>query len=165
MEAALWGFIGTLVGAIASIATVWISNKHAASLQQYASELERNERRRAFQRDTLLSLQDALHDELRISSRVYYADKRAFVESGSWGTQLLGDELNESSRIASRKVTILLDRVIDDELRKNIGELRTAMTNATMASSPESAENLFQSMMVRAPATMEQIGKALRAQY
>ncbi|RZU02472.1 hypothetical protein [Rivibacter subsaxonicus] len=165
MESAVWGFIGTLVGAIASIATVWISNNHAVSLQRSASDIDREERRRAFQRDTLLSLQDALHDELRLVTRVYLADKRSFANSGEWGTQLLDDELNESTRLAGRKALILLDRVTDDELRRDVANLRSAMSNLTLANSAKSAETLFRDITERAPITMKQIGKGLRSQY
>lgn len=165
MDAATWGFIGTIVGAAASIATVWISNAHAASLQRSASERERDERRRAFQRETLLNLQDALHDELRIVTRVYISDKKAHAKKGTWGSQLLDDELNEATLTTSRKVAILLDRVADEGLRLKIKELRTAITSITLARSAESAAASHLGLMEKAPMVMEQIGISLRAQY
>ena len=57
MEAALWGFLGTIVGAMVSIATSWINSRNETERQRQANSFERLERARAFQRDNLLNLQ------------------------------------------------------------------------------------------------------------
>ena len=84
MESALWGLLGTIAGAAASIATTVIASRNAASLQSTAATLEREEKARAFQRDTLIELQDAVHDELRAVALVYLADDAAYRESRTW---------------------------------------------------------------------------------
>jgi hypothetical protein len=74
MDAAAWGFIGTLfgalVGASASIG-INIITSHAATLQSTASKEAREEQRRVFQRETLLQLQDEFHRYMRLMMRTH----------------------------------------------------------------------------------------------
>ena len=73
MEPATWGaigaLIGTVVGAAASVVTAYIATRHAASLQAADDQARRRDQGRAFQRDTLLALQEALSDLLRLEAR------------------------------------------------------------------------------------------------
>jgi hypothetical protein len=93
VDAALWGFLGALVGAGTSIATTWVSNRHEATRQRQADSLERVERARAFQRDNLLELQDTLQNAMRFCGRMLHEDQMAFKRGGKWGKALLGDEV------------------------------------------------------------------------
>lgn len=82
MEAALWAFLGALVGAAASIVTTWLNNTHAISRQRMADSLEREERARGFQRDNLLEVQEALETWIRFCARMLIEDQRAFGDCG-----------------------------------------------------------------------------------
>jgi len=93
VEAALWGFLGALVGASASIATSWLNSRHEMARQHQADSLERIERARAFQRDNLLELQQLLQGMVRFSARAQLEDERAFRQSGEWGKALLSEEV------------------------------------------------------------------------
>ena len=54
MDAAVWGLIGTVVGALASIGTAWLA-AHSTSRRELAKlDAERTERMHGFQRQTLL---------------------------------------------------------------------------------------------------------------
>jgi len=165
MEAALWGLLGTIAGASTSIATTLISSRYAARLQSSAVTLERLEKSRSFQRDTLIELQDAMHDEVRAVSLVYQADEAAFRNSGEWGSQLLGEELNTRVHLAGRRTNLLAERVADDELRDHVKTLRGLMTSVLMARERATAEMAFRRSMDEGTAVMEHIGKVLRSLY
>jgi hypothetical protein len=165
MESVVWGLIGTLVGALTSIGTTWISSRNASSLQNSAAQLEREERHRSFQRDTCVELQDALHGLLRMSARAQLEDKKAFVQGGAWGKQQLSDEVNEGESLAIRRVVILKERISDDALRSDITNLLEKLGRLTLANSPHEAENLEGQIISDGIAVMEHIGKVLRGQY
>jgi hypothetical protein len=165
MEAALWGFIGTLVGALASIGTTWLSIRQASSLQVSASKLARMEARRVFQRDTLLELQEAVLDLMRLIAQGDSEDRAEHRKTGIWGKQSLTPEVNEGQRLAHRRLTILIQRVADDELRSELKAFHSALSKVTFASSAKEAENSFDTLSVNLTQVLEHLGTDLRAQY
>jgi len=165
MEAALWGLLGTVAGAAASIATTVIASRNAASLQSAAAELEREEKARAFQRDTLIELQDAVHDELRAVTIVYMADEAVYRETRTWGRNLLGEELNNRVHLAGRRTLLLTERIADDDLRDHLKALRGLLANVQMARDPAIAEHAHVTAMDMGTSVMEHIGTVLRSLY
>lgn len=165
MEAAIWGILGTAVGAAASIATTLLAARNSANLQLEAARLERLEKHRAFQRETLIQLQDALHNELRSIALIYQADAVAFYQSGKWGSQLLGGELNEKARQTGRRRLLLTERVSDDQLREHIKHVSSLCTQVLLASDKRVAESAFHQLTTDGNAAMERIGKVLRSLY
>ncbi|WP_157668866.1 hypothetical protein [Bordetella genomosp. 6] len=165
MEAALWGLLGTIAGAAASIATTVIASRNAANLQSSAAMLERNEKVRVFQLDTLIELQDAVHDEVRAAVLVYLADEAAFRETGTWGRNLLGEELNNKVLLASRRSLLLAQRVADDGLRDRLKALRALLTEMQMARDIGAAERAHFVAMEMGTSVMEQIGSIVRSLY
>lgn len=165
MEAAVWGFIGTVVGALASLGGTWLTNHNARKLHAEALKLERDEKSRAFQRDTLIGLQDALHDLLRLIARGHHEDTLALRESGKWGRKFLSNEVSNGQMLARRHMLILLERVSDDGLRSLVKVLNARLTETSLATSEDEANRLWDSTSMQGLETLEQIGKALRAQY
>lgn len=165
MESAVWGLIGTVVGALASIGTTWMSARSASNLQKQSSSLERMERERAFQRETLVELQDALHDALRMTARVYLEDSASFKQSGNWGKSLLSEEVNEGIRLASRRVSILIERIANDRLRSELKDAMKASGQMSLARSQAEAEAIFIRMNATANDVMERLGNVLRSLY
>lgn len=163
MEAAIWGLIGTVVGALASIATTWLSGRHNLELQRHATSLERIERGRAFQRQNLLDIQDAFHDALRTVTRAHLEDVASFKRGGEWGRSYLSEEINEGVRVTGRKVLILTERVQDDALRSDLKASMEVANQVLRAKSKESAEAALDAATIRATETMEHIGRVLRA--
>lgn len=165
MGAAIWGFIGTLVGALASIGTTWLSARHASSLQASASKLARAETGRAFQRDTLLELQDALHDLMRLIVRGNIEDQTAFRQSGTWGKQPLTAEVNEGQRLANRRFAILVERVANDALRTDLKDIQGLLSQISLARTANESQSALHNLSVRATQVLEHLGTVLRAQY
>lgn len=82
---AVWGLIGTLIGALASIGTTWITARNASTLPITIAERARDEQNRTFQRETLLELQMTVSDILRLVSRAHFQDRMAFRSGIAWG--------------------------------------------------------------------------------
>ena len=165
MESAIWGLVGTIVGALASIGTSWISNRTASSLQAARVHHERLEVASAFQRQTLIDVQEAIHDALRLVHRVYFEDREAYRTTQRWGSSLLPAVLDEELRLAMRKVSILVERVADDLLRSQIKTLMCSTAQIQLAPSEVDAFLRLEKTGTDARQTLEQIGTVLRSHY
>lgn len=165
MESAIWGFIGTVIGALASTGTAWISARNTSLLQDERARSERKERSNVFQRQTLLELQDSMHDALRLIHKAFHEDLLSSRSGAEWGRTLLSDELNESSRAANQKVAILIERVSNDALRKEVKNFMAFATKALLASSETEARTILEGSYAYANSVFELIGETLRQHY
>ena len=170
MDAATWGFIGTLVGAVvgasASILTTLISSRNSARLQEEADTLERLERVREFQRNNLLELQDSLSQNMRLIGRVHLEDVESFQKSSSdLRSSFLSEELNQELMVSNHKVALLTERIADDTLRENLKELRHKMTDVLMAKSETESREMLKIASTRFEQFMVQLGVVLRSNY
>ena len=165
MDAAIWGLIGTLVGALASIATTWISSRHSLHIQEQAKSLERIEQGRAFQRQNFLELQDVMHDAMRMVTRAHLEDESWFKKNGEWGRTFLSEEVNEGLRLTGRKVSLLIERVADDALRSDLKAAAEASTKVLLATSQREAEAAYGNASALVQYAMEHIGRVLRSVY
>lgn len=84
MEPAIWGFVGTLIGAAASIITTVITSRNQVQLQKEYDLLERQERAQVFQRENLLKIQDTLQDALRFYGQAYLEFLKVYRRDGKW---------------------------------------------------------------------------------
>lgn len=164
MDGAIWGLLGTIVGAAATLGVTWISGRQAFGLQRQAASYERLERHHAFQRDTLLQLQDALHDALRMMTRLHLEDVDSAKESGHWGRSF-SDEASEGFRVTSRRLSMLIERVEDDALRSDLRRVASAMFQVVMASSQAEAEAALARTYDDGEDVTERIGRVLRSLY
>jgi hypothetical protein len=165
MDSAFWGVIGTIVGAAASIGTTWLTNRNAAALQSSAKAAEQLENRRAFQRQTLVELQDAFHDAIRHISVAYLADRHAHANGIAWGKNILPDGLAEQIRLANRQVMLLVERVHDDSLRKTIKGLMAQANSVGDSGSVDEAEARLDHVTMQSIAAIERTGETLRSLY
>jgi hypothetical protein len=165
VEAAIWGLLGTIVGALASIGTTFIQTRNTHALQRSVAQIEREERRRFFQRDTIVELQDTLHDLYRMVTRAFLEDEALFRKHGTWGNHPLSEEVNDGVRVLRRRLIILVGRVADDELRGEINAASEALMGMTMARTQEEATRLYPVVTSQGARIMERIGRGLRAQY
>lgn len=165
MDAAVWGLIGTLVGAFASISTSWLATRTSSRLQQEKLNDERRERARTFQRQTLLDLQEAIHDALRLVNRGYIEDYQANRSTKAWGKNMLSEEVNEGIRLAQRRVAMLVERVADDELRMQIKTLSGRTGQVILSKSEQEARLYLEQSALEAERVFERLGVALRLHY
>ncbi|MEO8060758.1 MAG: hypothetical protein ABI671_20810 [Burkholderiales bacterium] len=165
MEAAVWGLIGTLVGAFTSIATTWLSTRNSYNLQSSKLSEERAERGKTFQRETLLALQDAVHDALRLNARAHLEIHQASRNAGEWGHGLLTAEVDEGIRLANRKVSILAERIADDSLRASVKAITRLATEGRFLASEHQAELNQQRLASETVLLFERMGAVLRNNY
>jgi hypothetical protein len=165
VESAAWGLIGTIVGALASIGTTWLASRSTESLQQQRAREDRAERASAFQRQTLLELQEALHDALRLVTRAHIQDREAAKRGDAWRSGRLGADLDEELRLAYRKVAILAERIADDSLRSGVKDLM-AKTNAVLNAFTESeSKDTLEQSYALAEEVLQSVGTALRGHF
>jgi hypothetical protein len=165
VEDAIWGLTGTIVGAIASIATTWMSAKNSIAVQKQNADDARAELSRAFQRETLLELQEAIHDALRLISTAYIEDSKHHQSTGNWVESRLSEEVNEGIRLANRKVAILAERVANDTLRSEIKTLMNMANKSLYARRKVEAEESLHCTSSKATEVLESLGTILRLHY
>ena len=139
MELAIWGFIGTLVGALASIVTTLLTNWNTSKIKKAEKEAKREECSKAFQRKTILELQDELTDYMRLFFLAHFEHLDSCSKVGRWGSELSSD-LDEKLRISNSKTSMLIERVSDDDLRETLKNLKSIATSCLLANSKEEAE-------------------------
>lgn len=165
MDSAIWGLVGTVIGALASIATTWLSARSNDSQHEARANWERLERANAFQRETLLELQEAIHDALRLAHRAYIEDCDSLRKGSPWSKAMLGEELSESIRLAFRKAALLIERVADDAVRLQIKTLMTTANQAMLATSEAEARAHLERCQEQAERGFELLGNVLRSHY
>jgi hypothetical protein len=162
---ALWGFLGTIIGAGVSIVTSLISNRHEIIRQQRADSLERIERARIFQRENLLEVQQTIQDMMRYYFCMLHEDRIAFMQSGEWGKVRLSEEVNEGSRATNAKLAMLRVRIADDEVREAIKSLVSRIVKYHVAKTEEEADAIMDEASDSFTPLMERIGETLRSLY
>jgi hypothetical protein len=165
VDAAVWGLLGTLVGALASMGTTWLAGRSSQALQQESAREERAERANSFQRQTLLELQEAIHDALRLIHRAHIEDRQARQSDQVWGRNVLSEEVDEGIRLAQRRVSILVERLESDDLRLQVKSLMSAATRVLLASNQNEANHLLIETTSIATNALEAIGSVLRRHY
>lgn len=165
MESAIWGFIGTLIGAAASLATTYLTNRNSIQMQSQAKEHERREAAKAFQRQTLLELQDAFHNAIRLATRAHLADAEAHRKGSAWGRQLLPEGLSEDIRLCNRQVNLLVERVSDDAVRSSIKAMMREVTMVSFLESERESQAALDRIANESLIALEDLGKTLRSLY
>lgn len=162
MESAIWSLLGAIVGAAASIATAWLAARSSYELQRKKSAEDRADRASSFQRETLLEVQEAIHDSLRLASRAHHEDLKAYRTTKEWGQNMLPDDLSEGVRLAQRRVAILVERIADDQLRVAVKGLMRTVTTALLAQTEREAEFHMNATAKESESLFEGIGVVLR---
>jgi hypothetical protein len=169
MDPAIYGFIGTLVGAIvgasASIGTTFISSWNSSQLQMRSDDLQRIERARTFQRDTLLKIQESIQDAMRNAGAMHRHDSMDYRKNGSWQKSLLGEELDQKVFNTQRELSLLTERVSSDELRYDIRIFRIELSNCCFTRSEEEGASRLKKARESWYPLIEHIGKVLREYY
>lgn len=164
MEAATWGFIGTIVGAIASIATTAITNWSSYNLKNKSIKHEKEALANTFQREVILELQVELLEYIRTCSQIYKCDRDYFEKNNCWGRSI-PDELDELNRCLSAKTFILTQRVSHDELRNNLMLLKSNCTKFLLAQDQYEANVYYASYSGDYDKVNKLLGQVLRSTY
>jgi hypothetical protein len=170
MEPEVWVPIATLLlGYVGSLITEAFRDRRQRDREEAA---RREERRRVrdegaaeFQRETLLRLQEALHDVGRAVSRSVHEDKMTYRKTGKWGRVLPSEETGQAGMEAYRLTHILRVRVFDDELRDLVSEYTETSTRAELAHSEQEADLNWDASFQAFQKANDRIGVLLRDLY
>lgn len=162
---AVWGFIGTLIGALASIGATYVTARTAGAQQIASSERDRDEKNRTFQLTTLLTLQEEIVDILRLVARAHHDERIAFRAGVAWGRTILDNDLDESIRVSFRQISLLSARLVDGQLRQDVKLFVEITTRVNLSASENSAIYELSQAGDAGIDLMEKIGESLRKQY
>lgn len=165
MESAIWGLIGTIVGATASLLATYLTNKHSAKLSAEARSEERLERFREFQRETLLELQAAIREVARTTFLIHLEDSKGCLAGKNWGEGFVPDQLAEEDRIARGRVSIFSERVADESVRGVVKKIMSEVGIFMRATSKEEADRTLANITLGSIQANELVGKVLRDTY
>lgn len=118
IDAAIWGLLGTAVGALASIGTTWISARNAKSIETEMARAQRIESAREYQRKTAIELQEALYNHARNSALVLL-EKRRRERAKADGIERedQSDSKQEEMRQSGLAISILRERISNEAIR------------------------------------------------
>lgn len=165
VNAAVWGLLGTLVGAATSIGTTWLANAHSAKLEAQKARDQQGETARAFQRQTLIDLQDAIQDLMRQVTSAHHFYFRSVRAGLAWGHEPIPDNLSEAIRETFRKVAILKQRVANQPLREQVSKFTVDVAEVLRADDAEGAERLWRYAMTEHESMSNSVGAVLRSYY
>jgi hypothetical protein len=165
VDSAVWGLIGTGVGALASMGTTWLTNSHASKLEDNKNRALRMETAREFQRKTLIELQEATLSLMRLVTKAHLHDRKAFSGGAPWRSILLPEALSNEISDAFRLVTLLTQRVSDEPLRTRLKKYTDDTGKCLYAQDPETATYLWQHLGGDYTSMIESIGEVLRKNY
>ena len=137
-DTSTWLPILTLVvGAAAGGGVEWLRDKRAWRRGREEREQSRREERHlhrlAFQRETLVGLQDGLQRLGRVEARIHHEDETAFNETGAWGRNRLSKDASDAGGEAARDIHRLASRVDDVEVRDACWEFTRLYADASMS--------------------------------
>lgn len=165
MEPAVWGLIGTIVGAISSLLATYLTNVHSRRLSADLRAQERLDKFQEFQRETLLELQGAIHEVARTTFLLHLEDSKSLISGVSWGAAVMPDKLADEDRVARGRVALYVERVADDQVRGMVKQLMMETHAAFLATSKAEADRLQEKISLTRKKVMEAIGEVLRATY
>jgi predicted component of type VI protein secretion system len=136
----------TLVGGYAgALLTEAVRDKRAAEREERARASQREhvvaDRRADFQRETLLALQDAISRLVRCAGETAHHDLMASRQRGQWTKAPVGEDLNQRFFTAMVDTNTYVVRVLDEQVRELVTELRDRITTVAVAASSQSEAN------------------------
>lgn len=142
MLTGLLALAGVIVGYLLKMLSDIILHRLQSARELKAREAARLDaaklRHNGFQRESLLSLQDAVARLARANGRTFHADLLASRSGSDWGKSLLPADLDAEVREAVAAVVRLEVRIADPEIRDLSSRLRGS--TGTLAASKSEAE-------------------------
>jgi hypothetical protein len=155
-----------LLGYAVKAVSDWLQHRRTSERERQAREAARQdqlfERRTAFQRQTLLDLQEAALQLVRTAGAMNHQDVMAFRKTGKWQKQLYDEALSEDSRLANARTSMLAVRVRDDSVRDLMAVVKNHAWNAGMCASLEEGDRALNAMAAEFEKLNQRIGEILR---
>jgi hypothetical protein len=150
VEAAIFGFLGVLIGTIAT-ATLTIYKERVTGRREVEQRREQDERERrttrdVFQRDSILSLQAAVTALIEAAYDELDRQIALSIESSSWPTRQWETPTAKGWSAALLQLEANRARVFDDELRSLADQLRRTAGDSIWADSLDTAKRHSRSL-------------------
>jgi hypothetical protein len=166
MPNGLFPVLTLLLGYATKSVSEWIQHRRISHRDREAREAARrdhlSERRDSFQRQTLLDLQEAIMQLIRMAGAMHHRDIMAYRQTGKWQKQLFDDELSEGSRLAVAQTSMLSVRVRDDSIRAMVDQVKHHAGNAGMCATEQESVVALSSMGSAFVTLNQRIGEVLR---
>ena len=163
---ALWGFIGTVIGATTSIIATKINTKNMNKLQQNIELAKKQERHNEFQCENLKKIQEELIYNVRLIFEVHLSDTNYYTENPSVNNRpFVKEPLNTKLRKSMQQLSILNERIGNDELRIKIDNYRKLLFEIVRASSKSDSEIAITNITNSFEVLHSDIGTQIRKSY
>ncbi|MEV0220310.1 hypothetical protein [Streptomyces sp. NPDC050704] len=137
MAAAIFGFVGVLLGSlITSVLTIYkdrLAARHEIELRDQQYERDRQAAKDAFQRESILALQTAVTNLLKAAYKELDRVLAEFHESGSWPARQWETPTAEGWSEAVLQLQLSASRVLDGGLRELAQEIQHAAGDSIWA--------------------------------
>jgi hypothetical protein len=144
-DSAIFGLIGVLIGSVITVfGTVYreqITSRREREARTHAAAQDKSIQLAIFQRETVLSLQDAV---VAVVRSVYDEQDRMLqilAETGEWRARRWETPTAQGWADAQLRLQSLRARIFDDDLRTLAGEIRATARASIWAASVEDAKN------------------------
>jgi hypothetical protein len=169
MSQAILSFVGVILGALIA-SGVSLFREHVVTARERAARAdERKQRmqdvRDAFQRETLVALQDANVDFRRATIAEYHQRLEVAEKSRSWIPLSQGDHIADPWRDQGLMVKKLWARVFDPELTAAVESFRLACWEAIYASDKDEATERLNHAIAQSLVVEEHIARLLPELY
>jgi len=165
MDAAVWGFIGVIIGGVITGSITVVAEilriRGEASLDGAKRKDDRQLGRDNFQREQLLALQDAVNDLTAASVAGYDHYQTAFRATGKWGAVLLPEALNRAEGVAVLQVATLRSRLADKTVRDLAAALIVAARTVTSSIDEPTAAAAYPELNELAHDLLERTGELI----
>jgi hypothetical protein len=161
----IWFPVLTLfIGFVTRPFSDWIQHRLTVGRDREAREAtrrdERTERRNAFQRDTLLNLQEAVMQLSRSTATIHHKDKMSRHSTGK--PALLPDDLDEGHRLGHVRVSMFSARVRDQSVRDLVEQLRQLSEGSVKSTAQTECNQSLNAMFQVSDELNQRIGELLR---
>jgi hypothetical protein len=120
------------------------------------------ERRASFQRETLLNLQDAVVKLSRAAGRIHHLDVMEQRKNGTWGGNLLPEDLNDEAHHANVALMVLTARIRDDHIREMVQTFRNYAGRVGISRTEQAEKEALARMVEVLEPLHQRIGEILR---
>lgn len=158
--------VSVIAGGLLTMLAAWLADQRLTERDRERRREERRERvvtkRNDFQRETLLSLQNASQKLLRNTGASLHQDVMAHRATGKWQKQQLPSDLSNDHLLLITETMLLASRVRDDGVRAFADRLRTQTSVVGLSSGKSDAENRMLAAADTQQALIQRIGEIVR---
>lgn len=164
MSEAWFGFLGVIVGAAVSLLGEQLVTRREREARQALRDQERKDRRDAFQRETLLAIQDVVTDTADALWREWDRKLLAVEVVGRWPVRGPDEPLPKDWTQVDTRTRKLGARVFDGELVRLLSEFQhqsglviTALTRDAMVERMDSLSSMSRKINIRLSELLEDL--------